>query len=232
MISPGNALSARLIVSPQAWQAAREAMLVKEKALTRARDALAAERLRGIAVDGGGGHGVRVPRVLTAVVSRSTCSGRRLIVYRAFFWSVGGRLAHNVCCGCSFGADQFNLSTSTPDTTLVYASLARRRTSCAALKAVMCLACRYTITDASDADFGVDEWPQRVHPCDGETVFRTYFTSKPGRRGDGTTWNFLDVTPLGRQEDLGRLACRLSADAAYECGGTGMTNMSRRRARR
>jgi predicted dithiol-disulfide oxidoreductase (DUF899 family) len=34
------------IVSPQEWDAAREKMLVKEKALTRARDALAAERRR------------------------------------------------------------------------------------------------------------------------------------------------------------------------------------------
>ncbi len=34
------------IVSPEAWHAARQQMLVKEKALTRARDALAAERRR------------------------------------------------------------------------------------------------------------------------------------------------------------------------------------------
>ena len=34
------------IVSPQAWEAARQQMLVKEKAFTRARDALAAERRR------------------------------------------------------------------------------------------------------------------------------------------------------------------------------------------
>ena len=32
------------IVSPEQWTAAREEMLVKEKAFTRARDALAAER--------------------------------------------------------------------------------------------------------------------------------------------------------------------------------------------
>ncbi|HWC27676.1 MAG TPA: DUF899 family protein, partial [Solirubrobacteraceae bacterium] len=31
------------IVSPQEWEAARQALLVKEKELTRARDALAAE---------------------------------------------------------------------------------------------------------------------------------------------------------------------------------------------
>src|SRR6202012_2493872 len=34
------------IVSPQQWEAARERMLVKEKAFTRLRDALAAERRR------------------------------------------------------------------------------------------------------------------------------------------------------------------------------------------
>src|SRR5204863_9708457 len=34
------------IVSPQEWEAARQQLLVKEKKLTRARDALAAERRR------------------------------------------------------------------------------------------------------------------------------------------------------------------------------------------
>jgi predicted dithiol-disulfide oxidoreductase (DUF899 family) len=34
------------IVSPQEWETAREELLVKEKELTRARDALAAERRR------------------------------------------------------------------------------------------------------------------------------------------------------------------------------------------
>ena len=34
------------IVSPEEWRAAREQLLVKEKELTRARDALAAERRR------------------------------------------------------------------------------------------------------------------------------------------------------------------------------------------
>ncbi len=35
-----------LIVSPEEWRAAREELLVKEKELARARDALAAERRR------------------------------------------------------------------------------------------------------------------------------------------------------------------------------------------
>jgi predicted dithiol-disulfide oxidoreductase (DUF899 family) len=40
------AMHAPPIVSPQEWEAAREQLLVKEKAHTRARDALAAERRR------------------------------------------------------------------------------------------------------------------------------------------------------------------------------------------
>ena len=39
-------LNNRTIVSPEAWETARLQMLVKEKSLMRARDALAAERRR------------------------------------------------------------------------------------------------------------------------------------------------------------------------------------------
>ena len=73
-----------LIVSPQDWEAARERLLVKEKALTRARDALAAERRRmpWLAVDKeyefNGPEG-------TASLLDLFCGRRQLIVYRAFF---------------------------------------------------------------------------------------------------------------------------------------------------
>jgi len=44
---PSNvAMKTPPIVSPQQWEAARQQLLVKEKALTRSRDALAAERRR------------------------------------------------------------------------------------------------------------------------------------------------------------------------------------------
>ena len=42
----GTAMQMPPIVSPQEWETAREQLLVKEKELTRARDALAAERRR------------------------------------------------------------------------------------------------------------------------------------------------------------------------------------------
>ncbi len=72
------------IVSPQAWEAARQQLLVKEKALTRAHDALAAERRRmpwmavekAYAFDGPKGRA----SLLDLFEGR-----RQLIVYRAFF---------------------------------------------------------------------------------------------------------------------------------------------------
>jgi predicted dithiol-disulfide oxidoreductase (DUF899 family) len=36
---------------------------------------------------------------------------------------------------------------------------------------------------------------------DGDSVFRTYFTSARGVEALGSVWSFLDLTPLGRQED-------------------------------
>ena len=35
---------------------------------------------------------------------------------------------------------------------------------------------------------------------DGERVFRTYFINDRGDEAMGTTWSYLDITPLGRQE--------------------------------
>jgi predicted dithiol-disulfide oxidoreductase (DUF899 family) len=36
---------------------------------------------------------------------------------------------------------------------------------------------------------------------DGDDVFRTYFTTQRGVEALGSVWTFLDLTPLGRQED-------------------------------
>ena len=59
----------------------------------------------------------------------------------------------------------------------------------------------YTITDSFDADFGVDEWHgHNVFIRDGERVFRTYFINGRGDEAMGTTWSYLDMTALGRQE--------------------------------
>ena len=63
----------------------------------------------------------------------------------------------------------------------------------------------YTLTDDFDADFGVDEWHgTNAFIRDGDRVFRTYFINNRGDEQMGSTWNCLDITALGRQEEIGR----------------------------
>ena len=93
------------IVAPQAWEAARQEMLVKEKAFTRARDALAAERRRmpWMAVETA--YEFEGPRGKASLLD--LFEGRRqLIVYRAFFEPGVFGWPEHACRGCSLGADQ------------------------------------------------------------------------------------------------------------------------------
>ena len=60
----------------------------------------------------------------------------------------------------------------------------------------------YTLTDDFDADFGVDEWHgTNAFLRDGDQVFRTYFVNNRGDEAMGSTWSYLDITALGRQEE-------------------------------
>jgi hypothetical protein len=60
----------------------------------------------------------------------------------------------------------------------------------------------YTITDGFDKEFGVDEWHgTNAFIRDGDRVFRTYFINNRGDEQMGNTWNYLDITALGRQEE-------------------------------
>ena len=93
------------VVSAQEWEAARQQLLVKEKALTRARDALAAERRRmpWLAVEKG--YKFDGPEGKASLLD--LFDGRRqLIVYRAFFEPGVFGWPEHACRGCSLGADQ------------------------------------------------------------------------------------------------------------------------------
>ena len=192
------------VVSPQQWEAARQELLAKEKKLTRARDALAAERRRmpWLAVDkeyefDGPTGKVRLVDLF---------DGRRqLIIYRAFFEPGVKGWPEHACVGCSLVADQVAhpAHLNARDTTLVFASRAPQ-------KDIKRLKTRmgwefipwYTITDEFDKDFGVDEWHgTNAFIRDGDGVFRTYFINDRGDEQMGSTWNYLDITALGRQEE-------------------------------
>jgi predicted dithiol-disulfide oxidoreductase (DUF899 family) len=190
------------IVSPEAWKAAHEQMLVKEKALTRARDAMAAERRRmpWMAVEKA--YEFEGPQGKLSLLD--LFEGRRqLIVYRAFFEPGVFGWPDNACRGCSLVADQVAhlAHLNARDTTLAYASRAPQA-DIARLKARMGWEIPwYTITDSFDTDFGVNEWHgHNVFLRDSDRVFRTYFINNRGDEAIGTTWSYLDITPLGRQE--------------------------------
>ena len=190
------------IVTPQEWNAAREALLVKEKALTRARDALAAERRRMPRMAVEKDYAFEGPDGPASLLD--LFDGRRqLIVYRFFFEPGVDGWPERGCVGCSFMADQVaNLAhVNARDTTFVNVSRAPQA-DIERLKAQMGWTMPwYTITDDFDADFGVDEWHgTNVFLRDGDEIFRTYFIDKRGDEALGSTWSHLDITALGRQE--------------------------------
>src|SRR5213080_2704663 len=113
------------IVSPEAWEAARLELLVKEKAFTRARDRLATERRRmpWMAVEKG--YEFEGPKGKASLLD--LFEGRRqLILYRAFFEPGVHGWPEHACVGCSMMADHVAdlAHLNARDTTLVFASRA------------------------------------------------------------------------------------------------------------
>ena len=190
------------IVTPEKWEAARLELLVKEKEVMRARDAVNAQRRRMPWMRVEKEYVFEGPRGKATLLD--LFEGRRqLIVYRAFYDPDVFGWPDHACRGCSFGADQVShlAHLNARDTTLAYASRAPQ-TNIATLKERMGWKMPwYTITDTFDKDFGVDEWHGHnvfFHNEDG--IFRTYLINFRGDETMGTTWSYLDATPLGRQE--------------------------------
>jgi len=192
------------IVSPAEWDAARQDLLVKEKAFTRARDALAAERRRMPRMAVEKDYRFEGPDGPASLLD--LFAGRRqLIVYRFFYEPGVASYPDGGCPGCSFLADQVAhpAHLNARDTTLVFASRAPQA-DIARWKARMGweLIPWYTITDDFDADFGVGEWHgTNAFVREGDQIFRTYFIDARGDEAMGSTWAYLDVTALGRQEE-------------------------------
>ncbi|BBX19004.1 hypothetical protein CRI77_02485 [Mycolicibacterium duvalii] len=198
------------IVPPADWETALAELLVKEKELTRARDAMAAMRRRmpwtpvraDYLFDGPDGR----VNLLDLFAGR-----RQLIVYRAFMDPGVDDWPEHGCVGCSLMADHIgNLAhLNARDTTLVYASRAQQRDLTRIKERMGWKIPWYTMLPdergAFDVDFGVDEyhgtnafirWPGEG----GDQVYRTYFINNRGDEAFVNTWSFLDMTALGRQE--------------------------------
>jgi len=200
------------VVSAVEWQAARDALLVKEKKATRARDDLAAERRRlprvhidkDYVFDGPAGK----TRLLDLFEGR-----RQLLLYHFMF----GPNQDVGCDGCSMFVDQIGhlAHLHARDTSFVLVSRAPIA-KIADYRQRMGWTIPWHSSFESDFnfDFGVGpETPQEGVYQDGESfglsvfirdsddVFRTYFTTNRGAEALGSVWTFLDLTPLGRQEE-------------------------------
>src|SRR5258708_39360066 len=93
------------VISPNEWEAARQRLLVKEKELTRARDALGAERRRMPWVAVEKEYKFDGPTGKASLLN--LFDGRRqLIVYRAFFEPGVHGWPEHACIGCSMLAGQ------------------------------------------------------------------------------------------------------------------------------
>ena len=192
------------IVTPQEWNAAREELLVKEKALTRARDALAAERRRMPRMAVEKDYAFEGPDGPASLLD--LFEGRRqLIVYRFFFEpGVDGWPENAAAAGCSFMADQ------------VAPPRAPQRPRHDVRQRLARAAGRHRAPEGADGlgDAVVHDHRrlrrglrrrrvarhERLLPRRRRAIFRTYFIDKRGDEALGSTWSHLDITALGRQE--------------------------------
>jgi predicted dithiol-disulfide oxidoreductase (DUF899 family) len=187
------------IVSQEEWERAREDLLAKEKQATRAGDALAAERRRQpmteIAADyefEGPEGVVRLPELF---------EGRRQLVLYHFWHPPEGE----PCNGCAMFTDQIGhlAHINARDLTIALVSTAPQPQIQDFKRRMGWTIPWYTVVgDAFQKARGTTEWFKLdVYARDGDRVFLSYETRARGVEALGSIWTFLDLTPLGRQEE-------------------------------
>jgi predicted dithiol-disulfide oxidoreductase (DUF899 family) len=202
-----SAINLPKIVSHAEWRKASDAFLIKEKAATRTRDALAAERRRLPMARIDKEYAFAGPKGKMSLLD--LFEGRRqLILYHFMFappvrgWPDAG------CVGCSMVTDQFGelAHFHARDTSFCLVSLAPLK-NIEKYKKRMGWPYPWYSSEGTDfnKDFGLttdkgENYGLSVFIQDGKDVYRTYHTDGRGVEGLNI-WTFLDLTPLGRQED-------------------------------
>jgi predicted dithiol-disulfide oxidoreductase (DUF899 family) len=187
------------VTSQAEWQAALDELRVKEKAATRARDALAAERRRLPMVEIEADCALEGPDGEASLVD--LFEGRRQLIVYHFMLEPDG----DPCEGCSMFVDNLGhlAHLHARDTSFALAS----RAPLAQIEPVKrrmgwTIPWYSSFGTSFNADSGVATgFGLSVYLRSGERVFRTYFTSGRGVEALGSNWTFLDLTPLGRQEE-------------------------------
>jgi predicted dithiol-disulfide oxidoreductase (DUF899 family) len=200
------------VVSPTEWDAARDALLADEKAATRAGNVLAARRRRLPIVQ------IEKSYVFDSPDGKVTLldlfEGRRQLLLYHFMFGPNQDVG---CDGCSMFVDQIGHLAHLNARNTSFALVSRAPIAkIEAYRKRMGWAIPWYSSFESDfnVDFGVGpEKPQVGAYQDGESfglsvfirtgddVFRSYFTTHRGVEALGSVWTFLDLTPLGRQEE-------------------------------
>jgi predicted dithiol-disulfide oxidoreductase (DUF899 family) len=202
-------LSLPQVVSGAEWEARHEELLAKEKEATRAADALAAERRRMPMVRVEKDYRFEGPAGPASLAD--LFDGRRQLVLYHFMFAPGvDGWPEAGCPGCSMFVDQVSelAHLHARDTSFALVSRAPLA-NIEAYRRRMGWEIPWFSSEGSDfnRDFGVtgedggETFGLSVFLRDGADVFRTYFTSGRGVEALGSVWTFLDLTPLGRQED-------------------------------
>ena len=215
------------IVSRDEWTAARKRLLVKEKTFNRQRDALSAERRKLPMV------AIKKEYVFQGPEGRRTLADlfdgkRQLLVYHFMF----GPDDDEGCPSCSFVADNFAsglVHLAARDTAFAVISRApldkikrfkKRMGWSFPWLSSFGTDFNYDFQVTLDEDHTVYNYaPVSAQPAgrpqegereglsvflrDGKRLFHTYSTYQRGIDSFLNTYNFLDLTPLGRQEEDG-----------------------------
>lgn len=192
------------VVRQDRYDAARTELLVKEKEHTRAGDALAAERRRLPMVAVEKDYVFEGPDGEVGLLD--LFEGRRqLILYRFFFDPDMKRYPEAGCPGCSMFTDNVGETAhlNARDSTFVLASGGAQEHLQAFKRRMGWDFPWYTTRDDFSVDHNADQYFSLfVFIRDDEgNVYRTYSTTGRSVEAIGPIWSFLDLTPLGRQEE-------------------------------
>jgi predicted dithiol-disulfide oxidoreductase (DUF899 family) len=187
------------IVSPEEWQIARDALLVKEKELTKAADRIAAERRRLPMVHYPKSYVFDTPDGKRSLLD--LFEGRRQLIVYHFMLFPGDEAG---CPGCSIIADNVGHLAHLHARDVTFTMVASATLpEVERYKTRMGWTLPFISAYGSDfqADCGItDGFGVSVFLRDGDEIYRTYFTTARGGDQFVNTLRYLDVTPLGRQE--------------------------------
>jgi predicted dithiol-disulfide oxidoreductase (DUF899 family) len=187
------------IVSEDEWNASHETLLAKEKEATRARDALAAERRRQPMVEYSPDYEFEGQDGKVRLID--LFEGRRQLILYHFWHPPDG----DPCSGCSMFTDQISelAHLHARDTTMALVSTAPQPKIQAHRDRMGWQVPWYTTvgTEFQERRGTTEYFKLDVFLREGDRVFLTYWTRSRGVEALGSVWTFLDLTPLGRQED-------------------------------